>query len=142
MTDFVLEQRMTSEEISKPNFYDIQTHICKYYDKVFSYANFLKQPLTLGMFVPCDLDGNVLEKPCDSMQIDGCRDCACREYLKAKERVVFKVEYKIGIYNKKPSIWINRSGAQIIDDFNFLTIEDLVHWNFELTDSAIKQIGL
>jgi len=25
--------------------------------------SFLEQPLTLGMFVPCDLEGNVLEKP-------------------------------------------------------------------------------
>lgn len=63
MTDFVLEQRMTSEEISKSSFYDIQTHICKFYDKVFAYANFLKQPLMPGMFVPCDLEGDILEKP-------------------------------------------------------------------------------
>ena len=28
-----------------------------------NYANFLKQLLKLEMFVPCDEDGNVLEKP-------------------------------------------------------------------------------
>lgn len=27
---------------------------------IINYNNFLKQPLTLGMFVPCDLNGNVL----------------------------------------------------------------------------------
>ena len=32
-------------------------------DKVWNYAQFLKQPLKLGMFVPCDEDGNVLEEP-------------------------------------------------------------------------------
>ena len=33
----------------------------KFVDCIRRYANFLNQPLTLGMFVPCDEDGNVLE---------------------------------------------------------------------------------
>ena len=37
--------------------------IDNFYNKCINYANFLKQPLTLGMFIPCDLDGNVLEEP-------------------------------------------------------------------------------
>ena len=33
------------------------------FNRMFKYANFLKRPLELGMFIPCDKDGNVLEKP-------------------------------------------------------------------------------
>ena len=34
-----------------------------FYRKVPYYANFLKQPLTIGMFVPCGEDGKVLREP-------------------------------------------------------------------------------
>ena len=51
MTDFVLEQY---ESTKNPTIFEETVH---------NYANFLKQPLTLGMFVPCDDDGNVLEIP-------------------------------------------------------------------------------
>jgi DNA-directed RNA polymerase delta subunit len=52
MTDFVLEQN------KEPYFY-----YDSLWNKVIAYANFLKQPLTLGMFVPCDSNGNVVKKP-------------------------------------------------------------------------------
>jgi hypothetical protein len=51
MTDFVLEQN------KEPYFY-----YDSLWNKVIAYANFLKQPLTLGMFVPCDSNGNVVKK--------------------------------------------------------------------------------
>ena len=51
MTDYVLLQHAES---SNQNEFE---------DKCFKYATFLKQPLKLEMFVPCDEDGNVLEKP-------------------------------------------------------------------------------
>jgi hypothetical protein len=56
---------------------------------VYKYAKFLGQKPTLGMFVACDEDGNILEQPCDIMDTDKCRDCACREYQKALSRVIF-----------------------------------------------------
>ena len=52
MTDFVLELE-TNE------------HWAQDYTKCVKYANFLKQPLTLGMFVPCDEDGNFLPEDLD-----------------------------------------------------------------------------
>jgi len=57
MTDFVLE-------IEKEDYQVVawKTKITAI-DRIFSYANFLKQPLKLEMFVPCDEDGNVLEEP-------------------------------------------------------------------------------
>lgn len=54
MTDFVLEQ-------SKSNGYDITDE--DLIIRVINYARFLKQPLKLEMFVPCDKDANVLEEP-------------------------------------------------------------------------------
>ena len=32
-------------------------------DEIAKYSKFLQRPLTLGMFMPCDLEGNVLEEP-------------------------------------------------------------------------------
>ncbi len=51
MTDFVLDLQET-ESKGKGTL-----------DNAINYAKFLKQPLTLGMFVPCDDDDNVFEKP-------------------------------------------------------------------------------
>lgn len=87
MTEFVInsnEKRMSSNPYNERD-YD-NDFICE----VVEYAKFLKQPLALWMFVPCDEDGNVLEQPCDIMNTDGCRDCACREFKKAKSRVIFE----------------------------------------------------
>ena len=47
MVDYVLK-------VAEEQFYGTQ---------IYDYANFLKQPLELGMFIPCDEDGNVLEEP-------------------------------------------------------------------------------
>lgn len=58
MVDFVLERRATLDV----NFCGLKTYSNKI-DEIFNYARFLKKPLQLGMFVPCDLEGNVLEEP-------------------------------------------------------------------------------
>ena len=121
-----------------------------HYDIIIRYKNFLKQPLKLGMFVPCDENGNVLD-PSDVFK-------SCEKgflYGKAKERVLFKgFEVKKSPYDKtntteyigwepyNASIFLNLrgSGWKIMDEY--LTIEDLVKSKIELTETAIKQIGL
>lgn len=35
----------------------------EYVTRTKKFADFIKQPLTLGMFVPCDENGNILEEP-------------------------------------------------------------------------------
>lgn len=50
MTDFVLESAM------------VQKNRRDKYDDLYDYANFLKQPLKLEMFIPCDEEGNVLSE--------------------------------------------------------------------------------
>ncbi len=63
---------------------------------IYNYATFLKQPLRLEMFVPCDDNGNVLEEPTrDNFLTHGiCRTDdftkALKEYKKAKEKVLFE----------------------------------------------------
>ena len=56
MTDFVLSKELI---LDNDNYKESDNAI----DSIFKYANFLKQPLTLGMFVPCNYDGNFLTKP-------------------------------------------------------------------------------
>lgn len=60
-----------------------------------NYANFLNTPLELGMFVPCDEDGNVLEesnKHSDRGQFvrDKEHERKIKQYQEAKENVLFE----------------------------------------------------
>ena len=83
MTDFVLEQEKYLDITNK-----------KKLELIINYANFLKQPLELWMFVPCDEDGDVLEEPlyndadlsCD--ELDSINNLVS-EYHQAKERCLF-----------------------------------------------------
>ena len=55
MTDFVLEQLNEQNSRTKP--------MREVFNSLEKYATFLRQPLKLEMFVPCDEEGNVLEEP-------------------------------------------------------------------------------
>lgn len=97
MADFALAQGESSTfDKSQIDFYDEELgklHIIR------NYAKFLKQPLQLGMFVPCDEKGNVLVEPKRyaewldqsidaSEETDLCIQCAL--YHEAKDRVLFE----------------------------------------------------
>jgi len=72
---------------------------------IVKYAKFLIQPLTLGMFVPCDDDGNFLKEPkvdtsicCDAVLQNGHWCCSCDrssegKYQHAKTVVLFEGFY-------------------------------------------------
>lgn len=128
---------------------------------IIRYANFLSQPLTLGMFVPCDLKGNVLHEV--KMELRDSEQEAAHNYLEAKKRVLFK---GIGVDSKNyQEKYIGNSGypqdvvlcfsEKYFDKFPFLkysyfknhTVEYLLEkghclkpGSFELTETAIKQI--
>jgi len=131
--------------------------------KMFDYANFLKQPLSIEMFVPCDLDGNVLKEPewwyryCNGaspfMNWDEIRPC--QEFKQAKERCLFEgFEWNIAQFCDEPMIEITDKNDNYlvydVEDKNFqdgeevffLTIEDLVKYKPKLTDTALKIINL
>lgn len=125
MTDFVLSQENKGMQ-------NTDRHLR--FDKVLRYANFLKQPLTLSMFIPCDLDGNILGEPIRGFEES---DKDYLEFVKAKERVLFKgyvVEYNCV---KSPC-----GGYLDIVRLKDRTIENIIGSNLELTESAIKKLGL
>ena len=102
---------------------------------IYNYATFLKQHLKLEMFVPCDEDGNVLEiVPYYAYSVE-----KVNEYKKAKERCLFKgfKMYKGNPYNYNKA----RAFTQDYIDEKWI-IEKIIHWDLELTESAIKQSGL
>ena len=131
MLDFVLKQNYTTTlDISQIDFYDKELSIL---EKIRNYANFLKQPLNLGMFVPCYENGNPIildteHKECPiSWSID-----EIEKYKKAKEKVLFE---DLPIVQAK---WLVNS---------FSTIESLSDISNTITpiylnNNAIKQIGL
>ncbi len=77
LTDYILEQfkLLQSDKINKDLFIE----------RVIRYTNLLKQPLELGYFVACDLEGNVLEEK----NIDLSKDYEYQRFLEAKSRVLF-----------------------------------------------------
>lgn len=112
--------------------------------RVISYQRFLKQPLTLGMFVPCDENGNVLNEPRMIARTIGFEEQdvfwdidEVEAYRIAKEKVLFK-----GFNFEGDLLIIPNFGKQEIKNINGLTIESLTEFEIELTESALKQIGL
>ena len=114
-----------------------------------NYDSFLKQSLNLGMFVPCDEDGNVLEEPSNyqlyelgvAPNDEQIKECGA--YEKAKEKFLFEgIEFRTNGVN----FLIINEDTFAFHDFNIkfknLTVEFLVQYNLQLTESAIKQIGL
>jgi len=122
MTDFIIS------ETNKSN--GNKSMLC---NKFVHYTNFLKQPLELWMFVPCELiDGVwvVLEEPDGyNLWIFGIVSDMPEylEYQQAKKRCLFE-----GFSEKDArfSLFANE------------TIEDLIEYNLQLTKTAEKQIGL
>ena len=136
MTSFVLQRDIT----------DIKQR-----DSIVKYANFLKQPLKLEMFVPIDQNGNILEEPkmiekqlgFEEVEID--YDYAEVEvYKKAKEKVLFEgIEFR-----KNGGVNFLTIKEDTFDFFDFnvkfknLTIEYLIQYDLQLTENAVKQIGI
>jgi len=148
MTDFVLKQGCIGMEVQSIS-HQHSDRTRRFY-LIQSYAKFLKQPLKLEMFVPCDEDGNVLEKPLESDYdnydlIEGGNVVdyeqfggACENYNKAKEKVLFE---GCSMFDK---INISFGNGYLLNSnhLNELKIEDLIKLNLTLTKTALKQIGL
>lgn len=152
-TDFVLEQEKNYAHVTR----DMKKNL---FLLVVDYAKFMKQPLRLEMFVPTDEEGRIWEAP------KGCcsgRECGCmgqpvnyfsrediNKYYELESKVLFK-GFEFKAYERM--ICFDKSGIEIfIYNQNYQTfsaprgrissVEDLIIYEFELTESAIKQIGL
>ena len=139
MTDFVLN--LDNEDLNEQKI-----------QSIFDYANFLKQPLKLEMFVPCDDDGNVLEEP-DSIGVgnDFYYERALGQYEEAKEKVLFEgFEVKKNTVKIAYNSWLEfhffnfSNGNKEVNIIDFSVektemtrvykIEDLVKYNLEITN--------
>ena len=147
MTDFVIDQRKTY----KGDFEDLS-------DLYFRYAKFLKQPLELWMFVPCDKDGNVLQEKSifnttDEDYIFNSEDFD--KYQQAKKRCLFEgFEWNVAEFCDEPMIELEDKSENYFcydcedknfskdDEVYFSNIEDLIKYNLQLTLTSIKQLGL
>ena len=147
MTDFVLDQHNNNPH-KFGDYTDMSMCILKY-------AKFLKQPLKLEMFVPCDEEGNVLEKPISSKYFDPTEpvpeevEQEFYNYDKAKEKVLFE-----GFeFEKDNGTWFHivksynnlnwRKDGNYFEFFKGYDIEKLSrNIDLTITPSAIKQIWL
>ena len=136
MTDFVLKVVQT------PN---INEAICweqteRRLNKIYEYSLFLKQPLKLEMFVPCYYGNGfpiayTKDTLLNSMEL-------LNEFEEAKERVLFK-GFEHYLFRQADNIKHNKSSKCFsFPNYNGVIIEDLISLEVELTESAIKQIGL
>lgn len=137
-SDYVIKK---SNVAMKTN--NVAGQIVKEYYEIVDYANFLKRPLELGMFIPCDKDGNVLEEPSKKGIGGGMLNLEI-QYREAKERVLFKgftaekrrdyyIVQKLDLKNGMlDTIWISYTNR---------TIEDLTELGLELTEQGIKQFN-
>ena len=157
MTDYILNLSTEYQKGKSLHNTDWSKEFEQFSKLVISYAEFLKQSLKLEMLFPCDEYGNVLEEPnpkeiypspTAEEEIDFL-DCL-EQYQQEKEKVLFEgFEFKeyermicfekkgieIFIYNKNYQTFSAPRGR-------IITIEDLIIYEFELTESAVKQICL
>jgi len=141
MTDFVLEQGKTTIIINQS----------------IRYAHFLNRTLELGMFVPCDLEGNVLEEPLQNdlkydinisdVETDFDSYKWHEDFVKwdeAKERVLFEGFDRISdrdtyfiIEKDYYNYFVNKKA-----DTNIEKLITNLPFDLTLTESAIKKLGL
>ena len=162
MTDFVLEQK---QKISFNESTFINTELISL-EKIRNYANFLKQPLKLEMFVPCDEDGDILEVPTnyENLLLNMMTEYndEVYTYKQSKAKVLFEgfeVQYDNSyntclIYENNNEIKIQLQFRKIENDVRLIINEDIIHDcnNIErlvglknkplLTENAVKQIRL
>ena len=137
MTDFVFSQ-------------NTQNTSARRLSEIIGYATFLKRPLTLGMFVPCDDNGNVLEEP----EIDDKRinNYNVINYSEAESKVIFegfvftesqkfsvnnRVELSVspyGLKNERLQLTKLQNGSYHTW-FQLFTIEDLIQCNLDCSVS-------
>jgi hypothetical protein len=158
MTDFVLKQF--------DRLYAAKFRQEEYVARTKKYANFLKQPLKLWMFLPCDESENVLNK--STMSKNTCEDdcnhkgCVaemneCIKYQQAKERCLFEgfeikyypedefdnIESVLKFENCYVGIKYKDKDKLTLNDIcSESTIELLVSSGPRLSPAALKIIGL
>ncbi|TQM18351.1 hypothetical protein [Chryseobacterium aquifrigidense] len=147
LSDFVLAQEQILEEVYS-NFEhpsECDKARLEFVVRVTNYTKFLKQPLTLGMFVSCDEVGNVLERPYFDGKSEAYYAHEKHSYEAAQEKVLFKgFEYSGvwgGFYELKHS---SGKSLYLKNDSTGTTEKQLLSQphEIELTPSALEAIGI
>ena len=144
MTDFVLEQNEKLRKDIHDNYNKLLIPQCC--DRIFNYANFLKKPLKLGYFIPCDEEGDILEEPTNYEKrllnmMTGYND-EVYTYYQAKQRVLFE-----GFEYDKENDWVtyNEFARFFVSELQNGKVEDLfklIKDEITLTGTAKKEIVL
>lgn len=145
MVDFVLMQDGNLSQNDEDRWF-----------KSHQYAEFLKQPLELWMFVPCDDDGNVWKYPPtkdewewakrDSTEAEQSFEQKEYNYNKAKDKVLFEFDGGIKLVRNKENFFIieykNGFYLRVLKNNTKTTVESLFKFSVgvKLTETAIKQI--
>ncbi|WP_185269442.1 hypothetical protein [Chryseobacterium bernardetii] len=160
LSDFVLEQL------------EIQQSTSEFKEVVKNYTHFLKQQLTLGMFVPVDKHGAVLEPlqfcctgsdcGCMGMPVNVSYQEEIDEYYEANDKVLLNGVLRV---NKTPYKATKRNLIDLVSGEKFmriyteltywtgeidkqyfdgknLKVEDLIKYDLTLTPSALEAIGI
>ena len=143
---------------SKEKEFKTRLEYLEWYEKTRNnFDEFLEQPLKLERFVPCDEDGEILDEPRDYEQrlpnmMTEYND-EVYTYYQAKVKVLFEGFELVRFIDKENPCYVVSNGENEVTFhiglYNFSkgvnfakTIEDLIHIQPILTESAIKQIGL
>lgn len=136
MTDFVTDQEQLFNK-GIIGFKEFTNNIC-------NYNKFLKTPLTIGIFVPCNNNGNLLKEPkgtnLNNSFSEMVVDCNLKsEYQKAKNNCLFE-DFKFGFR-------IDEAKVFVVDNFicdEEETIENLLQYKertFILSETAKELIN-
>ena len=122
---------------------------------IYNYATFLKQPLKLEMFVPCDEEGIVLEEPkIEEEYVDEHTTQIFAQYQydldKAKEKVLFEgfkiYDFKLNVFfylGRRKTLSYDKKRKDFIT-IGFLpeTVEDLINVSsqIKLSQTALDSI--
>lgn len=147
MTKFVLSKKNTAKKNDISYLFNLQ--------QIINYAKFLSQPLKLGMFVPCDEKGNMLDYTCPVEELGCTNECKIKTkaFKEAKERVLFEgfsigyrsnisIVVEIEIKNITTELRFSKEGILKPLGNNYKIVEDLQCRGIILTPNAIKQIGI
>lgn len=139
MTDFVLEQAKIGMEVQSISHQNLNR--VNRFEKIVRYANFLKQPLKLEMFVPCDEEGNLLEEDLfkNNKNVSTLKPFERISLEKAKEKVLFE-----GFKKAKNGNFDFKRGYSLFKISYYKNIEHFLNdvTDITLTPNSIKQLGL
>lgn len=152
MTDFVLQKSestilpLTIQETFKEG--------AKITNEIFMYAKFINQPLAIGMFIPCDEDGNILDMPNNETLHFAQKT---KQYKQAKEKVLFEGFKSTGRFkvssgfedfsflkykNGNTQVYVTDYTKEESNESLCYTIQDLIKYKLTLTQNAIKKLML